>query len=130
MRSLSTFVKLAGFYNLFLGLGIATPYVTGVLGIEICDYALNLLIAVFLIFTAATQVIAARDLKTFAPIVFWEGLLRWSAAAILIFYGFFGHLGSAAGLLGLGDFLIGSVFVLYLPKAVGVTPRKLMTGLV
>ena len=118
LQKLSIFVKCAGFYNLLLGIGIATPFVTGLLRIEICDYALNLLIAAFLFYTAVVQIIASRDLKLFAQFIYWEGILRGMAAAILICYGFFGHLGLAAGLLGVGDLLIGTVFVLLLPRAV------------
>ncbi len=117
-----------GIYNLMLGLGVATPLVTELLGMNICDYALGLLITAFLIFTAAVQVIASRDLKTYGWLIFWEGILRWMAAALLIPYGFFGHLGTVAGLIGAGDLVIGFVFLIILPKAIQKKPLDLFLG--
>lgn len=128
LNSLSRFVRAAGIYNLLLAVGMASPFVTNFLQINICDYALSLLIAAFLIFTAAVQVIAARDLRSYGWLIFWEGILRWMAAALLIPYGFFGHLGTMAGVIGAGDLIIGFVFLLVLPKAVGKSASDLALG--
>lgn len=128
LNSLSKFVRAAGIYNFLLAVGMALPPVTGFLQINICDYALSLLIAAFLVFTAAAQVIAARDLRTYGWLIFWEGILRWMAAALLIPYGFFGHLGTMAGVIGVGDFLIGFVFLILLPKAIGKNASDLTVG--
>lgn len=128
IKAISKFVFATGIYNFLLGLGLAIPFVTELLKINICDYALALLIGAFLIFTAAVQVIASRDLRTHGWIIFWEGILRWMAAAILIFYGFFGQIGFVAGLIGIGDFLIGIVFLFLLPKALGKKSYELLLG--
>ena len=116
--TLSKFVYWAGVYNLFLAAGMAVPAVTRSLGINIADPVLGQVIAGFLLFTAVIQMLGARDLKTYGWLIFWEGILRWIAATLLILYGFFGHLGVMAGVLGLGDFLIGLVFLFVLPKVI------------
>ena len=50
------------------------------------------------------------------------------AAALLIPYGFFGHLGFMAGVIGVGDFVIGFVFLVLLPKAIGKSAWNLLRG--
>lgn len=128
MPTLEKFVLWAGVYNLALAFGMAVPTVTRSLGINIADPVLGQLIAGFLLFTAAVQILGARDLHTFGWAIFWEGILRWIAAALLVLHGFFGHLGLMAGVLGVGDFLIGAVFLLVLPSVVGKSPVALLAG--
>lgn len=128
MKKLVAFVYWAGVYNLLLAVAMATPAVTRMLGANIADPALGQLIAGFLLFTAAIQMIGSRDLRRSGWAIFWEGILRWIAAALLIPYGFFGHLGVTAGVLGIGDFLIGLVFLFVLPKVVGQRPVDLLLG--
>jgi hypothetical protein len=89
MSAFSRLVYWAGVYNLFLAIGISTPAVTRALGINICDPVLGQLIGAFLLFTVVTQVFGSRDLTTNGWAIFWEGILRWIAAALLIPYGFF-----------------------------------------
>lgn len=128
LPALQRFVFWSGLYNLVLAAGMAIPAVTRSLGINIVDPVLGQLIAGFLLFTAAVQILGARDLTTFGWVIFWEGILRWIAAALLICHGFYGHLGPTAGLLGVGDFLIGAIFVLILPGAIDKSAVALLTG--
>lgn len=128
LKSLSQVVCVAGVYNLLLAVGICVPFVTNLLALPVADAALAQMIGAMLVFTAAAQVIGSRDLKTYAWLIFWEGLLRWMAAGLLIAYGFFGHLGLMAGLMGVVDFLIGVVFVVLLPRAVQKSRLALLTG--
>lgn len=126
--SLAKFIYWAGVYNLGLAAGMALPAVHHALGINIADPVLGKLIAGFLIFTAVIQMFGSRDLPTYGWAIFWEGILRWIAALLLIPYGFFGHLGFMAGVLGLGDFLIGLVFLFILPEVTGKSRGKLLAG--
>lgn len=126
--SLANFVYWAGIYNLALAIGMAVPAVHGALGINIADPVLGKLIAGFLVFTAVIQMFGARDLPVFGWTIFWEGILRWIAAALLVPYGFFGHMGFMAGVLGLGDFTIGLVFLLILPDVIGKSRGQLLAG--
>lgn len=128
MTKLSHFVYWAGVYNVLLAVGMATPAVTRTLGINVADPVLGQLIAGFLLFTAVTQMIGSRDLRTNGWAIFWEGILRWIAAGLLVPYGFFGQLGVMAGVIGTVDFLIGLVFLFVLPRVIGKRPVDLMTG--
>ncbi len=128
LPTLQKFVFGAGLYNLVLAAGMAVPAVTRSLGVNIADPVLGQLIAGFLLFTAVVQVFGARDLATFGWVIYWEGILRWIAAALLIYYGFYGHLGATAGILGVGDFMIGAIFVLILPGVIGKSAVSLLTG--
>lgn len=128
LPTLSRFAYWAGVYNLALAAGMAVPAVTRSLGINIADRVLGQLIAGFLLYTAITQIVGSRDLRTNGWVIFWEGILRWIAAALLIPYGFFGHLGGMAGVLGSGDFLIGTVFLFFLPRAIGKRATTLLAG--
>lgn len=128
-KTLSNFVFIAGIYNFLLAMGLTIPFVTELLKMNICDYALSLLIAALLIFTAVVQVFASRDLQKFGWLIYWEGILRWMAAAILITYGFFGHLGIVTGILGLGDFVIGFVFLVLLPNTISKSHGDLLRGI-
>jgi hypothetical protein len=125
---LSKFVYWAGVYNLALAAGMAVPAVTRSLGINIADPVLGQVIAGFLLFTAVIQIFGSRDLRTNGWVIFWEGILRWISAALLIPYGFFAHLGVMAGVLGLGDFLIGLVFLFMLPNVISQRPTDLLLG--
>lgn len=104
------------------------PAVTSALGIFIADRVLGWLIAGFVLFTAIIQIFGARDLKTYGWAIFWEGILRWIAAGLLIPYGYFGHLGVMAGVLGTVDFVIGLVFLFVLPGVIGKRPIDLLMG--
>jgi hypothetical protein len=126
--TLSKFVYFAGIYNLGLAAGMAVPAIHRALGINIADPVLGQLIAGFLLFTVPLQVFGSRDLPTYGWVIFWEGILRWIAAALLIPYGFFGHLGIMAGVLGIGDLLIGIVFLFILPGVIGKRPADLVVG--
>lgn len=128
LKTLSKFVYWAGVYNLALAAGMAIPAVTRALGINIADPVLGQLIAGFLLFTAAIQMFGSRDLPTYGWAIFWEGILRWIAAALLISYGFFGHLGIMAGVLGVGDFLIGLFYLFVLPGVINKRPTDLLAG--
>lgn len=128
LKTLSKFVYWAGVYNLALAAGMAVPAVTRSLGINIADPVLGQLIAGFLLFTAAIQMFGSRDLPTYGWAIFWEGILRWIAASLLISYGFFGHLGIMAGVLGVGDFLIGLLYLFVLPGVINKRPTDLFAG--
>ncbi len=127
-EALQRFVFWSGLYNLVLAAGMAVPAVTRLLGINISDPVLGQLIAGFLLFTAAIQILGARDLVTYGWAIFWEGILRWIAAALLVPHGFYGHLGVTAGILGVGDFLIGAVFLLILPRVIQKSSFSLLSG--
>jgi hypothetical protein len=113
MRS---FVFWSGLYNAGLSLILLFPPLYGAMGLRICNPLWGWLIAGFLGFTAAVLLLAARDLRRRASLVYWEALLRYVAALLLIPAGLFGDIGMIAALLGLGDLAIGMVYMFGLPR--------------
>jgi hypothetical protein len=121
------FVKYTGFYNIALA-GITALSAAGPLaGIRFCHPAWALLIAGFLGFTAVVLLFASRDVKLFAPLIFWEMLLRFAAFAVLVPYGLFGDIGGMASVLGLGDLLVGLGY-LYGLRTLGASFVELLLG--
>ena len=123
---LRSFVYWSGIYNIGLAAVLLFPPVYRALGLNICSPIWGWLIAGFLAFTAAVLVLASRDLRRRASLVYWEALLRYVAALVLIPSGLFGDLGGIAALLGLGDLAIGLVYMFGLPKELGVSHRALL----
>ncbi len=123
MRS---FVFWSGLYNAGLSLILLFPPIYGAMGLNICNPFWGWLIAGFLGFTAAVLMLAARDLHRRASLVYWEALLRYVAALLLIPAGLFGDIGIIAALLGLGDLAIGLVYMFGLPRELGVTHADLL----
>ena len=113
MRS---FVFWSGIYNLGLSLILLFPPIYGAMGLKICNPVWGWLIAGFLGFTAAVLLLAARDLRRRASLVYWEALLRYVAALLLIPAGLLGDIGVVAALLGMGDLAIGLVYMFGLPR--------------
>ena len=113
MRS---FVFWSGIYNLGLSLILLFPPLYRAMGLKVCNPVWGWLIAGFLGFTAAVLILAARDLRRRGSLVYWEALLRYVAALLLIPAGLFGDIGIIAALLGLGDLVIGLVYMFGLPR--------------
>lgn len=113
MRS---FVFWSGIYNVGLSLILLFPPLYGAMGLKVCNPVWGWLIAGFLGFTAAVLLLAARDLRRRASLVYWEALLRYVAALLLIPAGLLGDIGVIAALLGLGDLVIGVVYMFGLPQ--------------
>ena len=58
--------------------------------------------------------------------VYWESFLRYPAALFLVPAGLFGDLGLIAVPLGLADLAIGLVYMIGLPKELGVSHQVLL----
>ena len=123
--TLQNFVKIAGLYNLALSFGLLVPGLAGLMGLNVTDRALAAVIGVLLVYTAVVQYFASYDIRKYAWIIFWEGLLRWSAAFILVYFGLWGHLGLMAALLGAVDFAIGCVYIFIIPKTFSISRSEL-----
>jgi hypothetical protein len=113
---LSPFVFWSGIYNAGLALVLLFPPLYGALGLNVCSPVWAWLIAGFLGYTSVVLVWSSRDLARRASLVYWEALLRFIAALILVPAGLFGDIGLIAALLGLGDLSIGLVYVFGLTK--------------
>ena len=123
---MSWFVFWSGVYNAGLASVLLFPPVYRALGLNICAPALGWLVAGFLAYTSLALIFASRDLPRRAPLVYWEALLRYVAAVVLIPAGLFGDMGGVAALLGLGDLSIGLVYALGLTRELGVSHAELL----
>jgi hypothetical protein len=110
------FVFWSGVYNAGLALFLLYPPLYRALGLNIPAPLWGWLLAGFLGFTSAVLILASRDLRRRASLVYWEALLRYVAALLLVPAGLFGDLGLVAVPLGLGDLAIGLAYMFGLPN--------------
>ncbi len=124
--SMRPFVYWSGVYNAGLALFLLFPPLYQGLGLNICSPVWGWLVAGFLGFTSVALILASRELRQRASLVYWESLLRFIAALLLIPAGLFGDLGLIAVPLGLGDLAIGLVYMIGLPKELGLPHSALL----
>lgn len=122
------FVRWTGFYNIGLAAIAALSAWGPLFGVRFCHPAWALLLGGFLGFCAAVLLISSRNLAVFAPLLFWEMLLRFAAFAILVPYGWFGDIGGMAAVLGLGDLLVGLGYLYGLTRCLGWSYGDLILG--
>jgi hypothetical protein len=123
---MSRFVFWTGVYNAGLALFLCFPGLYRAFGVNLCSPVWGWLIAGFLAYTSVVLIYAARDLAPRAALVYWESLLRYVAAIVLVPAGLFGDIGLAAALLGLGDLAIGLVYAFGLTKELGRSHQELL----
>ena len=124
--SMRKFVFWSGAYNAGLALFLLFPPLYRGLGLNIPAPLWGWLLAGFLGFTSAVLILASRDLRRRASLVYWESLLRYIAALLLIPAGLFGDLGLIAVPLGLTDLAIGLIYMIGLPKELAVSHQALL----
>jgi hypothetical protein len=122
---MKTFIYWSGVYNAGLAVTLMFPLVYRALGLNIPAPLWGWLLAGFLGFTSAVLILSSRDLERRASLVYWESLLRYVAALLLVPAGLFGDLGLIAVPLGLADLAIGLVYMVGLPRELGVSHRAL-----
>ena len=123
---MSSFIFWSGVYNGVLASILLFPPLYHALGLNICAPALGWLLSGFLAYTSVVLIFAAKDVPRRAALVYWEALLRWVAALVLIPAGLFGDLGAIAALLGLGDLTIGMIYALGLTTELKLSHRALL----
>jgi hypothetical protein len=115
------FVFWSGVYNAGLAFFLMLPSLYRSLGLNICNPVWGWLIAGFLAYTSVVLIFASRDLVRRGALVYWESLLRYTATIIIVPAGLFGSVGSIAVLLGLGDLIIGLIYMFGLTYELGVS---------
>ncbi len=123
---LSPFVFWSGIYNAALAFFLLFPPLYGAVGLNVCSPVWAWLIAGFLGYTSVVLVYSSRDLAGRAPLVYWEAILRFIAALILVPAGLLSDIGLIAAVLGLGDLAIGLVYVFGLTREFGVSHEDLL----
>ena len=120
------FIFWSGIYNIGLALTLICPVFYRLLGLNIPSLFWGWLLAGFLAFTGVVLILAARNLRSRATFVYWESMLRYIAAFLLIPAGLFGDLGLIAAPLGLTDLVIGLVYMIGLPKELSLSHTALL----
>jgi hypothetical protein len=123
---MSAFVFWSGVYNAGLAFLLLFPSLYRMFGLNICAPIWGWLIAGFLSYTSVVLIYASRDLSLRAPLVYWESLLRYVAAVVLIPAGLFGDIGPVAALLGLCDLAIGLTYAFGLTRELGISHDALL----
>jgi hypothetical protein len=116
----------SGIWNVGLGLILITPPITQFLGVHIPNPLWPWMIAAFLWFTSATLILSSCEVQNFASIIYWDALLRFSAAVILLAYGF-KYLGVLPTVLfAITDFSWGVILIIGLQRATGRSHASLL----
>jgi hypothetical protein len=77
-------------------------------------------------FQGVMLVFCARDLRNRGNLVAWEGILRGGGFAVMAGYGLFGDAGFLAVATGVFDLLIGIVYLVGLPRHLGIPLSDLL----
>ena len=121
------FVFWTGVYNIFLGLGFFFPPLIVFLRVPVPESGFWVqLPATLVIYLGVLLILCSRSLKSRASIVIWEGILRIVAFLLLAGYGFFGSLGISMALVGIVDLIIGMIYLIGLPRSLGVKNTQLL----
>ena len=78
------------------------------------------------VFYGVVLLICSARLSARASIVYWIGLLRLILFVHLGWYGFVENQGTMLGVMGVVELLIGGVYLIGLPGAVGASHRQLL----
>jgi hypothetical protein len=124
--TMKNFVFWTGVYNAGLALFLLFPSLYSVVGMNICNPVWGWLIAGFLGFTSVVLILASRNLRQRAVFVYWESLLRYIAALVLVPAGIWGDVGLIVVPLGLCDLAIGLVYMFGLTKELQLTHKALL----
>lgn len=84
------------------------------------------LLAGFLAFTSVIVILTSHNLRSRVSFVYWKSRLRYIAALLLISAGIFGNLGLITVHLGLGNLAIDLVYMIGVPKELGLSHRDLL----
>ena len=114
------FVFWTGLSSFLAGLAVQCPPVFEYLRTSEQPGMLLRLFGVMAMFLGAALALCARDLKRRGSIVIWEGILRLGGFAILTGYGVFAKRGTPVALCGILDLIIGAIYLVALPRHLGV----------
>jgi len=121
------FVFWTGIYNIIAGISFLVPGIVPLLGIRPPESSFWVwTVAASVIYLGVALVLSSRRLAERATVVYWEGILRIVAFFLFGGYGFFGDLGLVAGILGVLDLVIGLVYLIGLPRALGKPAMDLL----
>jgi len=120
----SNVIRLSGIWNLGLAAAMIYP---PLLGISLKP-VWGCLIAAFLIYTALTLILGGSDVPRYAPVILYEGLLRFAAAALLVPAGLMFGYGPLVAAVGAIDAIWGLTYFVIVPRQTGKPIIQLLLG--
>ena len=121
----SGIIKFSGYTNIGLAISLAAVPLHPLLGVEI-PTVWAILLGALLLYTASTLIIGSSDLQRYGSIIIHEAMLRFAAAALLIYAGLFIEgFGPMILLAGIGDAFWGLVYLAIVPKATNLSFMEL-----
>jgi hypothetical protein len=116
----------SGIWNAGLGLVLITPPIREFLGLQVPNPFWPSIVDAFLWYTAATLILSARDVQTFASVIYWEALLRFAAVGLIVAYGFT-YVGAVPSVLfAVTDFVWGVAYLVGLQRVTGRSHASLL----
>jgi hypothetical protein len=120
------FVLATGALSAISGLAIQFPRVAATLSLGANPPLAVRVFGLVAIFLGLLLFLCSRDLRHRGAIVAWEGVLRLVGGLLISCYGAFGGHGVLVGLAGLGDLMIGVVYLALLPRHLGCSAADLL----
>lgn len=122
----SKLVIASGYWNLGLAFILTCPAIYLTLDVNLQQPVWGWLIAVLLFYTSASLIICGHNVKRYASIIFYEGLARFMAGAVLIPGGLFWDCGYLVALAGLIDIFWGATYMRVVPNMTGYSLKELL----
>ena len=121
----SNLIRLSGFWNLGMATALLYP---PILGVNLHQLVWAWLIAGFLVFTAMTLILGGGDVPRYGPIILYEGLLRFLAAALLVPAGLLFGYGLLVAIAGAIDAIWGLAYFVIVTRQTGKPVSQILLG--
>lgn len=122
------FVFWTGVVNFSFGLAFMFPSIASSIGSTAPHTLWAQLMGVILVFLGIIVMFCAQDLQRYAPIICWEAGLRIAGFLVMTWHGIIGDAGLSVFYSGVLDGFVGIVYLIGVPRAVGLSLRQLMFG--
>jgi hypothetical protein len=122
---LRKFVLITGFLDIPIGLAV---WAAAILEPHDTHFGALMTAGAFLVFAGAVLMWSTQDMKARAPIIFWQGFVRLTAVAAIIYMVPKGIAESWQYGIGAFDGTIGLVYIIGMLKYTGASFSQLMLG--
>ena len=117
---MKSFVFWTGLISVLAGASLQVPEISSTLMRTESSGMLMHLFGLMAVFIGIMLMLCSRDLKRRGTLVLWEGLLRVGGFGIMAGYGLLGGAGPSVAATGLFDLAVGMIYLIALPKYLGV----------
>jgi hypothetical protein len=125
-QRVKAFIVWTGLVSGLAGVGLQVPSLTARLFPEPPPALALQVFGLVAVFLGLMLILCSRDLRHRGVLVAWEGVLRMVGGTVIAGYGLVGGYGILTGLAGLGDVAIGIVYLVLLPRHLGIPTLDLL----